>query len=181
MVNQVLAAFRRAVSTVILSILRRPWGSGRYGSPRCSHPCVSDSVTSHNSSRGRAAGVRLGGPPDTLPVLAWSDTDDRILVCGRAKTLQWLAVNVTGSSILLRPVHRVELKSSPLWLGWLGENLAIFDADENLRLWGDDYEKPLDLSHIEPVYASAFFKVCIIISIVTSGWPMAMALALNEL
>ncbi|KAI8426243.1 hypothetical protein MSG28_005153 [Choristoneura fumiferana] len=107
---------------------------------------------------GRAAGVRLGGPPDTLPVLAWSDTDDRILVCGRAKTLQWLAVSVTGSSILLRPVHRVELKSSPLWLGWLGENLAIFDADENLRLWGDDYEKPLDLSHIEPVYASAFFK-----------------------
>ncbi|XP_063535635.1 vacuolar protein sorting-associated protein 8 homolog [Cydia strobilella] len=107
---------------------------------------------------GRAAGVRLAGPPDTLPVLAWSDTDERVLVCGRSKTLQWLAVNVTGSSILLRPVHRVELKSSPLWLGWLGGNLAIFDADENLRLWGDDYDKPLDLSQIEPVYASAFFK-----------------------
>lgn len=108
---------------------------------------------------GRAAGVRLGGPPDTLPVLEWSETDERILVCGRAKTLQWLSVCVTGSSIALRPIHRVELKTTSLWLGWLGGSLAIFDADENLRLWGDDYDKPLDLSQIEPVYASAFFKV----------------------
>ncbi|XP_028177955.1 vacuolar protein sorting-associated protein 8 homolog [Ostrinia furnacalis] len=107
---------------------------------------------------GRAAGVRLGGPPDTLPVLEWSDTDDRVLVCGRSKTLQWLTVSITGSSISLRPLQRVELKTAPLWLGWLGGNLAIFDTDENLRLWGDDYDKPLDLSHIEPVYASAFFK-----------------------
>lgn len=108
---------------------------------------------------GRAAGVRLGGPPDTLPVLEWSDTDDRVLVCGRSKTLQWLTVSITGSSISLRPLQRVELKAAPLWLGWLGGSLAIFDADENLRLWGEDYDKPLDLSHIEPVYASAFFKV----------------------
>lgn len=110
---------------------------------------------------GRAAGVRLGGPPDTLPALEWSDTEDRVLVCGRAKMLQWLTVSITGSSISLRPLQRVELKATPLWLGWLGGSLAIFDADENLRLWGDDYDKPLDLSHIEPVYASAFFKVII--------------------
>ncbi|CAG9793888.1 unnamed protein product [Diatraea saccharalis] len=107
---------------------------------------------------GRAAGVRLGGPPDTLPVLEWCETDDRILVCGRAKTLQWLSVTVTGTSISLRSLQRVELKTTPLWLGWLGGNLAIFDANENIRLWGEDYDKPLDLSHVEPVYASAFFK-----------------------
>lgn len=107
---------------------------------------------------GRAAGLRLTGPPDTLPVLEWSETDDRVLVCGRAKTLQWLSLTITGSSISLKPIQRVELKATPLWLGWLGGNLAIFDADENLRLWGDDYDKPLDLSHMEPVYASAFFK-----------------------
>lgn len=108
---------------------------------------------------GRAAGLRLIGPPDTLPVLVWSETDERVLVCGRAKTLQWLSLTITGSNIALRPIQRVELTTNPLWLGWLGGNLAIFDADENLRLWGDDYEKPLDLSHMEPVYASAFFKV----------------------
>ncbi|KAG6464048.1 hypothetical protein O3G_MSEX014241 [Manduca sexta] len=107
---------------------------------------------------GRAAGMRLNGPPDTLPVLEWAETDDRMLVCARALTLHWLSLNITGSSISLRPVQRVELKYTPLWLGWLGGNLAIFDADENLRLWGDDYDKPLDLSHIELVYASAFFK-----------------------
>ncbi|KAJ8716091.1 hypothetical protein PYW08_013376 [Mythimna loreyi] len=107
---------------------------------------------------GRAAGLRLTGPPDTLPVLEWSETDERVLVCARSKTLQWLSLNITGSSISLKPIQRVELVSSPLWLGWLGGNLAIFDADENLRLWGDDYDKPLDLSHMEPVYASAFFK-----------------------
>ncbi|CAH0398761.1 unnamed protein product [Chilo suppressalis] len=107
---------------------------------------------------GRAAGIRLGGPPDTLPVLEWCEADDKVLVCGRAKTLQWLSVTVTGSSISLRPLQRVELKSTPLWLGWLGGNLAIFDANENLRLWGEDYDKPLDLSNVEPVYASAFFK-----------------------
>ncbi|XP_053606903.1 vacuolar protein sorting-associated protein 8 homolog [Plodia interpunctella] len=107
---------------------------------------------------GRAAGVRLGGPPDTLPVLEWCESDNRILVCARSKTLQWISVNVTGSSITLRPLKRVELKTTPLWLGWIGGSLAIFDSDENLRLWGDDYDKPLDLSHIEPVYASAFFK-----------------------
>lgn len=108
---------------------------------------------------GRAAGLRLIGPADTLPVLEWSSTDEQILVCGRAKTLQWLSLTVTGTNISIRPVQRVELISSPLWLGWLGGNLAIFDADENLRLWGEDYDKPLDLSHFEPVYASAFFKV----------------------
>lgn len=107
---------------------------------------------------GRAAGIRLGGPPDTLPVLEWSETDDRILVCARATTLQWLSVAVTGASIILRLVQRVHLKTTPLWLGWLGGSLAIFDSDENLRLWGDDYERALDLSQIEPVYASAFFK-----------------------
>ncbi|CAB3251661.1 unnamed protein product [Arctia plantaginis] len=107
---------------------------------------------------GRAAGLRLIGPADTLPVLEWSATDEQILVCGRAKTLQWLSLSVTGTNISIRPVQRVELISSPLWLGWLGGNLAVFDADENLRLWGEDYDKPLDLSHFEPVYASAFFK-----------------------
>ncbi|XP_059054039.1 vacuolar protein sorting-associated protein 8 homolog [Achroia grisella] len=107
---------------------------------------------------GHAAGIRLGGPPDTLPVLEWSETDNRILVCARSTTLQWLSVAVTGSSITLRLVQRVQLKTTPLWLGWLGGSLAIFDSDENLRLWGDDYDKVLDLSQIEPVYASAFFK-----------------------
>lgn len=110
---------------------------------------------------GRAAGLRLIGPPDTLPVLEWSETDDRVLVCGRAKTLQWLSLIITGSTISIKPIQRVELISTPLWLGWLGGNLAILDVDENLRLWGDDYDKPLDLSHMEPVYASAFFKVSI--------------------
>lgn len=114
---------------------------------------------------GRAAGVRLGGPPDTLPVLEWSENDDRILVCARNKSLQWLSVNITGSAISLRPLQRVELKSAPLWLGWLSGTLAIFDVNETIRLWGDDYDKPLDLSHVEPVYASAFFKVGIILSI----------------
>lgn len=109
---------------------------------------------------GRAAGVRLGGPPDTLPVLEWCESDDRVLVCARAKTLQWLSINITGTNISLRPMQRIELKSTPLWLGWLGGSLAIFDADESLRLCGDDYDKPLDLSQFEPVYASAFFKVC---------------------
>ncbi|KAM3966116.1 vacuolar protein sorting 8 [Aphomia sociella] len=107
---------------------------------------------------GRAAGIRLGGPPDTLPVLEWSETDDRVLVCARSTTLQWLSVSVTGSSISLRLMQRVQLKSTPLWLGWLGGSLAIFDSDENLRLWGEDYDKALDLSDVEPVYASAFFK-----------------------
>lgn len=114
---------------------------------------------------GRAAGVRLGGPPDTLPVLEWSENDERILVCARNKSLQWLSVNITGSAISLRPLQRVELKSTPLWLGWLSGMLAIFDVNETIRLWGDDYDKPLDLSHVEPVYASAFFKVCIVLLI----------------
>lgn len=108
---------------------------------------------------GRAAGLRLSGPPDTLPVLEWSETDERILVCARAHTLQWLSLTITGASIYLRPVHKVELKTIPLWIGWLGGTLAIFDESENLRLWGEDYNKPLELSHIEPVYASAFYKV----------------------
>ncbi|XP_045766825.1 vacuolar protein sorting-associated protein 8 homolog isoform X1 [Maniola jurtina] len=107
---------------------------------------------------GRAAGVRLDGPPDVLPVLEWCELDNRILVAARANIMQWLAVTLIGSSISLRPVQRVELKSTPIWLGWLGGSLAIFDSDENLRLWGDDYDKPLDLSQIEPVYSSAFFK-----------------------
>ncbi|XP_026499117.2 vacuolar protein sorting-associated protein 8 homolog [Vanessa tameamea] len=107
---------------------------------------------------GHAAGVRLDGPPDILPVLEWCELDVRMLVCARANIMQWLAVSLSGSSINLRPVQRVELKSSPIWLGWLGGGLAIFDSDENLRLWGDDYDKPLDLSQIEPVYSSAFFK-----------------------
>ncbi|XP_048487716.1 vacuolar protein sorting-associated protein 8 homolog [Plutella xylostella] len=107
---------------------------------------------------GRAAGARLGGAADTLPVLAWCEADERLLVCARAHTLQWLSVDVTGAAISLRPVRRFELKTVPLWLGWVGGSLAIFDVDENLRLWGDDYDKSLDLSHIEPVYASAFFK-----------------------
>lgn len=109
---------------------------------------------------GRAAGMRLTGPPETLPVIEWSETDEKSLVCARATTLQWLTLTITGTSISIRPIHRVELKTVPLWLGWLGGSLAIFDRDENLRLWGDDYDKPLELSHIEPVYASAFFKVC---------------------
>lgn len=109
---------------------------------------------------GRAAGVRLGGPPDTLPAIEWCETDDRVLVCARAQILQFLSISITGTSIVLRPLKRIELKTTPLWLGWLGGSLAIFDVDENLRLWGDDYDKPLDLSQIEPVYASAFFKVC---------------------
>ncbi|KAG7296053.1 hypothetical protein JYU34_021150 [Plutella xylostella] len=107
---------------------------------------------------GRAAGARLGGAADTLPVLAWCEADERLLVCARAHTLQWLSVDVTGAAISLRPFRRFELKTVPLWLGWVGGSLAIFDVDENLRLWGDDYDKSLDLSHIEPVYASAFFK-----------------------
>lgn len=108
---------------------------------------------------GRAAGLRLSGPPDTLPVLEWGETDDRILVCARANTMQWLSLHITGSSISLRPIKRVELRHTPLLLGWLGGHVAIFDSDENLRLLGDDYDKPLELSHIEPVYASAFYKV----------------------
>lgn len=107
---------------------------------------------------GRAAGLRLTGPPDTLPVLEWSETDERVLVCGRSITLQWLSLTITGSSICLKPIQKVVLTTTPLWLGWLGGNLAIFDSDENLRLWGEDYNKPLDLSHMEPVYASSFFK-----------------------
>ncbi|KAJ0178271.1 hypothetical protein K1T71_006094 [Dendrolimus kikuchii] len=107
---------------------------------------------------GHAAGLRVNGPPDTLPTLVWSETDDRILLCARATTLQWLSMTITGSAISLKPTQRIELKTTPLWLGWLGGNIAIFDADENLRLWGDNYDKPLDLSHIEPVYASVFFK-----------------------
>ncbi|XP_072947708.1 vacuolar protein sorting-associated protein 8 homolog [Epargyreus clarus] len=107
---------------------------------------------------GRAAGVRLDGPPDTLPVLEWCEVDSRLLVCARANLMQWLTVTINGSTINLRPVQRVELKATPLWLGWLGGSLAIFDSQENLRLWGDDYDKPLDLSQIEPVYSSAFFK-----------------------
>lgn len=110
---------------------------------------------------GRAAGLRLSGPPDTLPVLEWSETDDRILVCARANTLQWLSLHITGTAISLRPIKQVQLNNTPLWLGWLGGNVAIFDSDENLRLLGDDYDKPLDLSHIEPVYASAIYKVII--------------------
>lgn len=108
---------------------------------------------------GKAAGVRLDGPPDVLPVLEWCEMDHRILVCARGKVMQWLTVTLNGSSINLRPVQRVELKATPIWLGWLGGSLAIFDSNENLRLWGDDYDKPLDLSQIEPVYSSAFFKV----------------------
>ncbi|CAG4947702.1 unnamed protein product [Parnassius apollo] len=107
---------------------------------------------------GRAAGVRLNGPPDTLPVLEWCEFDNRLLVCARANLLQWLSISITGSNISLCPVQKVELKATPLWMGWLGGILAIFDANESLRLWGDDYDKPLDLSHIEPVYSSAFFK-----------------------
>ncbi|KAL4707675.1 hypothetical protein ACJJTC_014856 [Scirpophaga incertulas] len=107
---------------------------------------------------GRAAGVRLDGPPNTLPVIEWSENDERVLVCGRSKILQSVLVTVTGSSISLRNLTRVELKTTPLWLGWLGGTLAIFDSNEHLRLWGDDYDEPLDLSDIEPVYASAFFK-----------------------
>ncbi|KPJ07186.1 Vacuolar protein sorting-associated protein 8-like [Papilio machaon] len=107
---------------------------------------------------GRAAGVRLEGPPDTLPVLEWCETDNRILVCARFNTLQWLSIDITGTSIVLRPVQKVELNATPLWMGWLGGSLAIFDSNENLRLWGDDNDKPLDLSNIEPVYSSAFFK-----------------------
>lgn len=108
---------------------------------------------------GQAAGLRLNGPPDTLPTLVWSETDERVLICARATTLQWLSMTITGSSISLKPLQRFELKTSPLWLGWLGGNIAILDANENLRLWGDNYDKPLDLSNIEPVYASVFFKV----------------------
>ncbi|CAH0729782.1 unnamed protein product, partial [Brenthis ino] len=107
---------------------------------------------------GKAAGVRLDGPPDVLPVLEWCEMDHRILVCARGNVMQWLTVTLNGSSINLRPVQRVELKATPIWLGWLGGSLAIFDSNENLRLWGDDYDKPLDLSQIEPVYSSAFFK-----------------------
>ncbi|CAG9561239.1 unnamed protein product [Danaus chrysippus] len=107
---------------------------------------------------GRAAGVKLDGPPDVLPVLEWYEIDNRLLVCARANIMQWLSVVINGPSISLQSVQRVELKSTPIWLGWLAGSLAIFDSDENLRLWGDDYDKPLDLSQIEPVYASAFFK-----------------------
>ncbi|XP_023938652.2 vacuolar protein sorting-associated protein 8 homolog [Bicyclus anynana] len=107
---------------------------------------------------GRAAGVRLDGPPDVLPVLEWCELDNRILVSARANVMQWLTVTLIGSSISLRPVQRVELTSTPIWLGWLGGSLTIFDSDENLRFWGEDYDKPLDLSQIEPVYSSAFFK-----------------------
>lgn len=108
---------------------------------------------------GRAAGVRLEGPPETLPVLEWCEADNRVLVCARFNTLQWLSIDITGTAIVLRPVQKVELNATPLWLGWLGGSLAIFDSNENLRLWGDDNDKPLDLSNIEPVYSSAFFKV----------------------
>lgn len=108
---------------------------------------------------GRAAGVRLDGPTDVLPVLEWFETSNRLLVCARGLVLQWLSVTVSPNSIGLKPIKKLELKTFPLWLGWLGGSLTIFDSEENLRLWGDDYEKPLDLSHIEPVYASAFFKV----------------------
>ncbi|XP_038223273.1 vacuolar protein sorting-associated protein 8 homolog [Zerene cesonia] len=107
---------------------------------------------------GRAAGVRLDGPADILPVLEWFDTNNRLLVCARGLVLQWLAVTISASNLGLKPIKQIELKTTPLWLGWLGGSLTIFDSEENLRLWGDDYDKPLDLSHIEPVYASAFFK-----------------------
>ncbi|CAH2039598.1 unnamed protein product, partial [Iphiclides podalirius] len=107
---------------------------------------------------GRAAGVRLEDPPDSLPVLEWYEVDNRILICAQFNVLQWISVNVTGTAISLRPIQKMKLNSIPLWMGWLGGSLAIFDADENLRLWGDDYDNPLDLSHIEPVYSSAFFK-----------------------
>ncbi|XP_041987955.1 vacuolar protein sorting-associated protein 8 homolog [Aricia agestis] len=107
---------------------------------------------------GRAAGIRLDGPADVLPVLEWCALDNKVLVSARASTMQWLMVTVNGSSINIRPFQRMELKTTPLWLGWLGGSLAIFDSNENLRLWGDEYDKPLDLSQIEPVYSSAFFK-----------------------
>lgn len=115
---------------------------------------------------GRAAGVRLpappalpAAPPHAPPALAWCEADDRLLLCAHAHTLQWLSVQVSGTAISLKPVRRFDLKAVPLWLGWVGGSLAIFDVDENLRLWGEDYDNALDLSHIEPVYASAFFKV----------------------
>lgn len=113
---------------------------------------------------GRAAGVRLSGPPDTLPVLTWSNNDERTLICARSTLMQWLQVIIDGTNILLRVVQRVELKSSPLWLGWLGDSLAIFDCNEMLYLYGNTTDKPIDLSDIEPVYASAFFKVSCILN-----------------
>ncbi|CAF4822239.1 unnamed protein product [Pieris macdunnoughi] len=109
---------------------------------------------------GQAAGVRIAQHSNLMPVIEWFDPNNRLLVCARGLVLQWLTVTITGpgSKLGLKPVKRVELKTSPLWLGWLGGSLTIFDSEEKLRLWGDDYDKPLDLSHIEPVYASAFFK-----------------------
>ncbi|XP_068618217.1 vacuolar protein sorting-associated protein 8 homolog [Battus philenor] len=107
---------------------------------------------------GRAAGIKLDGPADTLPVLEWCENDNRMLVCARFNKLQWLSINITGTAISLRPVQKVELTATPLWMGWLGGSLAIFDVNENLRILGDDYDRPLDLCYIEPVYSSAFFK-----------------------
>lgn len=109
---------------------------------------------------GQAAGVRLEGPPDTLPVLTWSETEPRTLICARACLLQWLKVDINDTNISILVKHRYEMKTAALWLGWIGGSLAIIDKDENLRLCGEDYDRPLDLSHIEPIYASAFFKVC---------------------
>lgn len=108
---------------------------------------------------GRAAGLRFNGPPDTLPVMTWSNNEDISLICARGNVMQWLSVTISGTSISLKPMQRMQLKCSPLWLGWLNDSLAIFDVNENLYLWGNHYDKPLDLSDIEPVYASAFFKV----------------------
>ncbi|GBP19807.1 Vacuolar protein sorting-associated protein 8 homolog [Eumeta japonica] len=107
---------------------------------------------------GRAASVRFAGPPHALPVLAWSEADGRIIVCARAHTLQWLLVTVSGTSISLKSMRQVTLKASPLWIGWLDGRLGIFDVNEKLRLWEEDYGVPLDLSPYEPVYASALFK-----------------------
>ncbi|CAK1556278.1 unnamed protein product [Leptosia nina] len=107
---------------------------------------------------GQAAGLRLGGHPDTMPVIEWYDPNSRLLVCARGHALQWLNVTYINNKLGVKPLKRIDLQSVPLWLGWLGGSITIFDTDENLRILNDDVSKPLDLSSIEPVYASAFFK-----------------------
>lgn len=128
---------------------------------------------------GRAAGVKLLGAANTLPVLTWSESDERILISARGRTMQWLTVMITGKTIMLQPIQKVELKSTALWIGWLGEGLAIIDSNEKLSLWGNDVEQPLDLSNIEPVYASAIFKGVWTEGLVSIGMSAAGASALG--
>ncbi|VVC86751.1 unnamed protein product [Leptidea sinapis] len=108
---------------------------------------------------GQAAGVKLMGPTHMMPVLEWFDSKSDILVYARGHFLIWLKLSFTGTTISLQPLKRVELKTVPMFLGWLSPLSAIiFDSTESISIMDDQFDEPLDLSHIQPVYASAFYK-----------------------